>query len=232
MRTLPTGKNIEEQLRQAQKMEAIGQLAGGIAHDFNNQLASILGFAELIHAKSSQDNIVKYAKKIISIAENSSRLTKQLLTYSRKNDLQLQLVDIHHEINQLVELIQHSIDKRIKINLQLNSPKSAINVDKSLIQNALLNIVINARDAMPDGGSITILTSTTLFPEQLMEKSDCNILELPCIKIAIQDTGCGISKENYDKIFEPFYSTKDVNSGTGLGLATTYSAVQQMGRSD
>ncbi|MEE4245096.1 MAG: PAS domain S-box protein [Kangiellaceae bacterium] len=209
-------KNIEEELRQAQKMEAVGQLAGGIAHDFNNSLASILGYTELLKSHIDDPALVNYIEKIIAGVEASSNLTKQLLTFSRKNQLTMDVLDVHALIADTVEILSHSIDKRIVIELELSAGHHCVYGDKTLLQNALINLCINARDAMLDGGVLTI------------SSEGCNIDETSGIKITVSDTGVGISEEQQRKIFEPFYTTKDIGSGTGLGLASVYSTVSQL----
>lgn len=219
-------RNLEEELRQSQKMEAIGQLAGGIAHDFNNQLMSIMGFAELLQANLEDSDLSKYVKKIISSAEHSGNLTSQLLTFSRKQNLHLEVVDVHQQLLEVVELLRRSVDKRIHIESILDSEKHEILGDNSLIQNAFLNLGLNARDAMPEGGLISITTSYKDGAE--IKSVNKKLLGNAYIKIEFKDTGCGMSDDIRERIFEPFFTTKEVGKGTGMGLASVYGAIEQL----
>lgn len=220
-------KLLEEELRQSQKMEAIGHLAGGIAHDFNNQLASIMGFAELLASKIEQPKLQKYVNQIISAAENSGNLTNQLLTFSRKQNLNLEVVDLHELLTEFVSLLKRSIDKRILITTEFFSRQSQINGDKSLILNALLNLGLNSRDAMPDGGSIIL--ATEFVADCHIVDSEQNVVSGSAIKFTFTDSGHGINSEVLPRVFEPFFTTKEVGKGTGMGLASVYGAIKQLG---
>lgn len=219
-------KLLEEELRQSQKMEAIGHLAGGIAHDFNNLLASIMGFAELLEHNLADSKLSGYAKKIITAAENSRNLTNQLLTFSRKQSLHLEALDIHTQLDEVIELLNHFIDKRIKIDKKFDSLKTEIMGDTSLIQNALLNLGLNARDAMPDGGSISIATRYVAASDLITPNQ--NLSGSAFIQIDVKDTGCGIAESDLSRIFEPFFTTKELGKGTGMGLASVYGAIEQL----
>lgn len=219
----------ELQLRQSQKMEAIGQLAGGVAHDFNNQLASIMGFAELIEFTEDIQEVKKHIKKIISAAEHSSNLTNQLLAFSRKENVRQESIDIHQQIHQTIELLGHAIDKRIDIKTDLNASNHIVTGDKSLVQNALLNLGLNARDAMPNGGMITISTKNLESLESELIDAVSTSTKTPFVQIDISDTGRGISDTDIPRIFEPFYTTKESGKGTGLGLASVYGTIESMG---
>lgn len=218
---------LKEGLRQSQKMEAIGHLSGGIAHDFNNQLASIMGFAELLEAKLDDPDALKYVAKISSAAEHSKNLTNQLLTFSRKQDLRLEVVNMHAELNDLSDLLKRSIDKKITIELNLDAEISEIMGDKSLIQNALLNLALNARDAMSEGGKIQFSTQT--HDKFSIRRINSYLTSEHYIQIDVLDDGCGIPPDLQLKIFEPFFTTKELGKGTGMGLATVYGAIQQLG---
>ncbi|MFT6908304.1 MAG: PAS domain S-box-containing protein [Oleiphilaceae bacterium] len=221
---ITTQKNMEEQLTHSLKMDAIGQLAGGVAHDFNNQLATIMGFAELIESSDNIEKINQYVKKIISATEHSANLTSQLLSFSRKDNLKLETLDIHVILGDIVELMECSIDKNIELHTNLNAEKVIVTGDKSRIHNAFLNIGLNARDAMFEGGSLSISTRLVEAPE-----IDINALRGSFIEIEFKDTGCGISKTQVTKIFDPFYTTKEEGKGTGLGLAAVYGILEQLG---
>ncbi|MBE1298889.1 MAG: PAS domain S-box protein [Alteromonadaceae bacterium] len=220
-------KLLEEELRQSQKMEAIGHLAGGIAHDFNNQLASIMGFAELLASKLDEPKLQKYVNQIISAAENSGNLTNQLLTFSRKQNLNLEVVDLHELLTEFVSLLKRSIDKRILIATEFTSQYSHINGDKSLILNALLNLGLNARDAMPEGGSIIL--ATEFVADCHVTDAEQNIVSGSAVKFTFTDSGHGINSDVLPRVFEPFFTTKEVGKGTGMGLASVYGAIKQLG---
>ncbi|MFC3093123.1 hybrid sensor histidine kinase/response regulator [Alteromonas sediminis] len=208
---------LQNKLKEAQKMEALGQLAGGVAHDFNNQLSSIMGFAELISASNDLDSSKTYVGKIIACAENASNLTRQLLAFSRQDKTEFKPLDLHKLISDTIDIISHSIDKRISIDLRLNASLHIVKGDYALLQNALLNLGLNARDAMPKGGTIFIQTET--IPTATGKG----------LHVIFSDTGCGIKKEDLNKIFTPFFTTKAVGKGTGLGLASAYGTIENMG---
>lgn len=215
-------KNLEEELRQSQKMEAIGHLAGGIAHDFNNQLASIMGFSELLERKLDDPKLLKYVRKITSAAEHSGNLTNQLLTFSRKQNLNIENIDLHFQLHEVIDLLKRSVDKRIILKSYFNAPAATIKGDKSIIQNAFLNLGLNARDAMPEGGTFTLITENI---ESVNEDNE----KLSSIRINVKDTGCGIPADIQPQIFDPFFTTKEVGKGTGMGLASVYGAIKQLG---
>jgi PAS domain S-box-containing protein len=221
-------KLLETQLRQSEKMQAIGQLAGGIAHDFNNQLTGIIGYGEILCSKITDPALKEYADRVLSCALKSADLTKQLLAFSRKGNYQSIPVDMHQLIHEVISILSHSIDKRINIETQLDSNDFVIMGDPSLLQNAILNLGINSRDAMENGGTLR-------FESQKVKinQSKCN--ELPeedltpgdffCLKII--DSGAGMQEDILDKIFEPFFTTKGEGKGTGMGLPAVHGTILQ-----
>ena len=219
--------DLESQLKHMEKIDAIGQLAGGVAHDFNNQLGGIMGFAEMIYSKAKDEELKDFASKIINAAFRSSELTSKLLTFSRKRDYQKTEFDIHNVIHETVSILELTIDRLIQIDLNLLAKKSIIKGDTSEIQNVCLNLALNARDAMPEGGVLTFETST----KTLRENSDfCKKNELlggEYIAVAISDTGTGMSEEVKHHLFEPYFTTKAEKKGTGMGLASAYGAIKQ-----
>ncbi len=220
-------KKLEEQLQQSQKMEVIGQLAGGIAHDFNNMLAGILGSAEIINFKSPEaSRINHHANIIIDTAKRAAELTQKLLTFSRKGKTYSAQLDIHDVIKSAVQILQSSIDKRITINIDYSAGQSRFLGDQTLMQNAILNICINARDAMPNGGSITVSTRNIFLGEHFFKENRYMLEPGNYIEVDITDTGKGIEKDMLEKIFEPFFTTKPVGKGTGLGLSVVYGTVK------
>ena len=217
---------LKDQLMQSQKIEAIGQLAGGIAHDFNNQLGGIIGSAELIKYNTDNEKILKYVGMILSAAQSSANLTKQLLAFARKGKETSMPVDINKIILQITELLTRTIDKKIIIKHHFSNDNTFTIGDNTQLENALLNIAINAAHAMPHGGTLTFDTSVVELNEE--ELSKLNIKQGDqYVKIRISDTGTGMSPEILEKIFEPFFTTKGKYKGTGLGLSATYGAIEQ-----
>ncbi|MGL1894211.1 MAG: PAS domain S-box protein [Spirochaetaceae bacterium] len=220
-------KKIEDQLRQSQKMEAIGQLAGGVAHDFNNMLTGIMGCAEIISARVSQDEeLLQFTNLIMDTSMQAAELTKKLLSFSHKGKSVNEIFDIHEYIRTMHSMLERSIDKSIMIKSDLNAKNSLINGDKSLIQNSLLNLSLNARDAMPNGGELIFKTSNVCFDRK--NPSPTTTIPLGSyIEIDVEDNGCGMTKEVQERLFEPFYTTKTMGKGTGLGLSIVYNTIKE-----
>ncbi len=213
----------EQRLRQHEKLGAIGQLAGGVAHDFNNQLTGILGFAELLSKRLSDPSHLRSTSYIIKSALRAADLTKQLLSFARKAKYSTAKVQIHDVVHEVSALLAHSIDKRIEIRLQLHASPDSVLGDFSQLQNALLNLAINARDAMPRGG---ILTFTTAIETRTGGTVDPDAPPESHVVIGVSDTGIGMDSATQRHLFEPFYTTKAPGKGTGLGLAAVYDVVQ------
>jgi two-component system, cell cycle sensor histidine kinase and response regulator CckA len=220
-------KQMEERLRHSEKMEAVGQLAGGIAHDFNNQLAGIMGYADLIQDEAGENSVLLgYANGIITAARRSADLTSQLLAFARKGKYLSVSVDVHQIINEVVALLKHSIDKNIVIKQILCANPSTTNGDQSQLQNSILNLALNARDAMPDGGVLTIKTDVVELGAASVKDLLFDIEPGAYLQIDVKDTGCGIEPSHLGRIFEPFFTTKGEGKGTGLGLAAVYGAIK------
>ncbi|MBN2444410.1 MAG: response regulator [Spirochaetales bacterium] len=221
---------LRKQLIQSQKMDTVGQLAGGIAHDLNNMLGGILGFAEIlqesIHKEKPERNQV-YIDNIINITKKAAELNTQLLTFSRKADLIKINFDIHNAIDEVILILERTIDKKIRIRKDFTAEKHIIYGDVIHIQNALLNLGINARDVMPDGGSISFMTRNLFIDEELKKGFGFPMNPGMYIEISISDTGTGIDEQIKDKIFEPFFTTKELGKGTGLGLSAVYGTVKE-----
>ncbi len=219
---------LTEQLHQSQKMDAIGQLAGGIAHDFNNLLAGIMGFAELLgmsaHLTEKQTD---YANKIISAAERAGNLTKQLLTFSRRRVKASTPIEIDKIINDTIAMLQRTIDKSIEITFESKTNGISIVGDDTILQNAILNISINASHAMTNGGKLSFATENVSLDDNYCLFSNFDIKPGDYIELSIRDTGIGMPPEILGRIFEPFFTTKEQGKGTGLGLAMVYSAIQE-----
>lgn len=219
-------KMMEDQIRQTQKMDVIGQLAGGVAHDFNNMLTAILGSAELLDrhvrdipaARQLLENIQRAASR-------SADLTGQLLAFSRKGQKHAVHIRIDTAINEVISLLERTIDKKIRLKTKLIARNSCVSGDPSLLQNALLNLGVNARDAMPDGGEITFATTNVELDAEFCAASPFSITPGTYIEISVSDTGTGMSPDIVSRVFEPFFTTKGVGKGTGLGLAAVYGTV-------
>ena len=219
-------KRLEERLRQTQKMEVIGQLAGGVAHDFNNMLTAILGSAELLERCVMENpTATKLLANIKKAASRSADLTGQLLAFSRKGQKKDVRVCIETTIHEVISLLERTIDKNITLETRLIAKNTDVTGDPSLLQNALLNLGVNARDAMPEGGVITFTTANVELDSSYCESSAFNITPGSYIEIAVSDAGTGITKENIQHVFEPFFTTKEVGKGTGLGLAAVYGTI-------
>ena len=207
---------LQEQLYQSQKLEALGQLAGGVAHDFNNMLAGIIGNAEMLSLKLMDDSEKQeIAKKIINASENAANLTKQLLSFSRKGKYQTVAVDLNRTIMEVISILEKTIDRKIKIVSSLEDKNPFINGDPVQIENVILNLALNARDAMPDGGEMKFITTCSC--------------EAGFVDLIVEDNGTGMTKEVKKHLFEPFFTTKEKGRGTGLGLAGVYGIIKNHG---
>ena len=220
-------KNMEAQLRHAQKLEAIGQLAGGVAHDFNNLLSGIQGFTELILL---DDGIAEasrgHARQVLSTVQRAAQLTKQLLIFSRRNPPRLAPVEMHDVIHNTVAILERSVDRRVQIVRHLAAADAMVLGDQSQIENALLNLCINARDAMQDGGVLTITTGVVQLGADTIRQHGMAIEPGTYLRLSVQDTGAGIAPDVRNRIFEPFFTTKAAGKGTGLGLAAVWGMVR------
>jgi len=222
----------EEKLVQSQKMEAIGRLAGGVAHDYNNMLQTILGYTEILLAKTGsselipQEQLTKYLKEIQKAGNQSAELTKQLLAFARKQTIKPELVDISETITELLKMLHRLIGENISLAWKPGDAASFVLIDPTQLYQIMMNLVINARDAIYDKGTISIETDIVQLNEVF-----CKMYEFSepgdYVKLTVADTGCGITDSEIGKIFEPFYTNKEKGKGTGLGLATVYGIVQQ-----
>ena len=217
-------KRLEQQLVQAQKMEGLGTLAGGIAHDFNNILAIILGYTNRLESFRSKPQEVPNAIKVIKEAvERGAALVQQLLTSARQTEARFSSLDLNALVRELEKMLQATFPKMINFNLELEPDLSLITADKSQIHQVLLNLCVNARDAMPDGGTLTLATSITAGAELTEMFTGVTADNYACIRV--RDTGMGMSRQVKSHIFEPFFTTKERGKGTGLGLSVVYGVV-------
>ncbi|HIJ78695.1 MAG: PAS domain S-box protein [Desulfobulbaceae bacterium] len=220
-------KNLEGQLLQAQKMEAVGRLAGGVAHDFNNQLTAILGYAGIIKLKMSEDEpLRRYVEAMIAAATSASGLTRQLLTFSRKQVLEMQAVDLGALVSRVSRMIERVIGDDIQLQVQVGSTEANIMADPIQIEQIIMNLAINAKDAMPMGGTLLIEASTMTLDSRYA-RSHSEVEPGRYAMLIVADSGTGIPAGVRDKMFEPFFTTKDVGKGTGLGLAMVHGIVKQ-----
>jgi two-component system, cell cycle sensor histidine kinase and response regulator CckA len=218
---------VEEQLRQAQKMEAVGQLAGGIAHDFNNALTVINGWSSmLLNDPAVSDNTREAAKQIYTAGQRASSLTRQLLFFSRKRAIQRVSFNVNQTIEEIASMLRRLIGEHINLTLDLAGDLPLIEADISMVEQVLVNLTVNARDAMPHGGRLSLQTQAVqLTAEDVRGKTDSRPGRF--VSVRVQDTGCGIPPEILPQVFEPFFTTKEMGKGTGLGLATVFGIVKQ-----
>jgi len=223
-RDISERKKMEAAILHAQKIDSIGSLAGGIAHDFNNILAAILGSASIMRRRvTERGRLYKYVEIIEAAARRGSSLTRQLLTFARKTDTDIKLVDINAIIRETVHLFESSISKDIIVKAELTSEATNVKGDEGQIQQALLNLLLNARDAMPEGGTVTVATTVTTADAHTSNFFS-SVKPGAFVAIRVSDTGVGIDRSVQSRIFEPFFTTKD--HGTGLGLSVLYGVVQ------
>jgi signal transduction histidine kinase len=222
-------RRAEEQLRQAQKMEAVGQLTGGVAHDFNNLLAVVMGNAELARDRLPDDDPLNaYLDSVMKAAKSGAELTQQLLAFSRIQTLRPRILDPNILIGGMITFLRRTLGKSIRIDTKRGADLGQVDADPAQLENAILNLAINARDAMPDGGTLTIETGAVeLVDGRALDNTD---LEAgPYVTLAVVYSGTGMYPEIVHRVFDPFFTTKDVGEGTGLGLSMVYGFVGQSG---
>lgn len=220
---------LEAQLRHVQKMEAIGQLAGGIAHDFNNILTAIIGYASFLQMKMKENDPLRHnADQILASAERAANLTYQLLTFSRKQIIHKRPINLNEVINNIKGLLSRLLGEHIELNIVLPDENMAIMADPGQIEQVLINLSTNARDAMPNGGILSIETKLTAIDTTFIKTHGYGEPGIYAL-ISVTDTGAGIAENLKDRIFEPFFTTKELGRGTGLGLSIIYGIIKQHG---
>ncbi|MGE4063039.1 MAG: ATP-binding protein [Rhodospirillaceae bacterium] len=222
-------EKVEEALRQSQKMEAVGQLTGGIAHDFNNMLAVIIGALELLKRRSArgETNVGELADAALDGAQRAAALTQRLLAFSRQQALRPEPIDVNKLVAGLSELLRRTLGENIRIETVLGAGVWRTSVDPHQLENALLNLAVNSRDAMPNGGRLTIETANSHLDERYAQEAE--VAPGQYVLVAVTDTGTGMRPEVAAKAFDPFFTTKGVGKGTGLGLSQVYGFVRQSG---
>ncbi|HEY0085964.1 MAG TPA: ATP-binding protein, partial [Allosphingosinicella sp.] len=210
----------EEQLRQAQKMQALGQLTGGIAHDFNNLLTVIQGSADILRRPGlAEEKRVRFAEAIVETASRAAALTSQLLAFARRQPLKPEVIDLNAKIRGMTNLLDRTLGERVRVVTELSDTLCAIEADPAQLESALLNVAVNARDAMADGGTLTIRTGNADRRED----------GRTAVWVSVADSGTGIDPDLLERVFEPFFTTKSVGRGTGLGLSQVYGFAAQSG---
>jgi CheY-like chemotaxis protein len=221
---------MEAQFLQAQKMEAVGRLAGGIAHDFNNILVPIVGYVELgMMNLSPNDKLYINLKRVKQAADRATGLVRQILAFSRKQVLEMKVLDLNAVVMDFKKMLQRLIGEDIEFQTFLEPALYRVDADAGQIEQVLMNLVINARDAMPDGGKLTIETANTYLDQGYVSRYAGAQLPGHYVMLAVSDTGCGMDAETRQQIFEPFFTTKEPGKGTGLGLSTVFGIIKQHG---
>jgi PAS domain S-box-containing protein len=222
-------KTLEHQLHQSQKLEAIGQLAGGVAHDFNNVLTAIIGYSELLMLETDDPNTRRDLEEIRRAGNRATAITQQLLAFGRRQLLQPEVVDVNVLVGELETMLRRLVPAHVQIDVRLDRRGGCcVKADPTQIEQILMNLVVNARDAMPKGGTVTVETSSTTIdgstahPGSPIEAGDY-------VQLTVRDTGAGMDPETKERVFEPFFTTKGPGKGTGLGLATVYGIIKQSG---
>jgi PAS domain S-box-containing protein len=229
VRDITERRGLEEQLRQAQKMEAVGRLAGGVAHDFNNVLSVIFGYTELLIEDLPADSPTRQdLQEVSKAAQRASALTRQLLAFSRQQVLQPVVLNLNDLVQDIGKLLQRLVPADVELRVVLTRDLGNVRADPGQLQQVIMNLVVNARDAMPTGGKLLIETANGELIEQYADQHQ-PVIAGPYVMLAVSDTGVGMDLETKARIFEPFFTTKEKGKGTGLGLSTVYGIVKQSG---
>ncbi len=229
IRDLTRRRSLEEQIRNASKMEAVGRLAGGVAHDFNNLLMVITSYTELmLDVMGEGDPLRRKAQEVLNAASRAASLTRQLLAFSRKQVLDPQVYDLNLLLREMAKLLGRVLGEDVQLKLELGAGLGMVYADRGQIEQVMMHLAVNSRDVMPEGGTFTVRTRNAEFDNSLAQRP-----ESPApggyVVLSVEDSGAGMSKEVLEHLFEPFFSTKGMGKGTGLGLAAVYGIVKQSG---
>lgn len=228
LRDITEQVELEERLRHSQKMESVGQLAGGVAHDFNNMLAGIIGYADMLKDEVvDRPELVPYVANILKAGQRAATLVQKLLSFSRKGEATMTSVDVHANIEEVVALLHGSLDRGLAVDIDLVADDHTVHADATQIQQLILNLAINARDAMVGGGILGIRSCNVFLDRAFCELSMFPVEPGEYLEVAVSDTGCGMSDDVLENAFEPFFTTKPIGEGTGLGLAVVHGTVQK-----
>ncbi|HEV2490337.1 MAG TPA: PAS domain S-box protein [Candidatus Acidoferrales bacterium] len=228
-REITDRKQLEQQLFLSQKLEAVGRLSGGIAHDFNNLLGVIIGYSQVLQQLvGKNDELREPVDEILKAGERAASLTKQLLAFSRKQALEPTVLDLNAVVSEVDKMLRRLIGENIELKINLDPQLGSVKADRSQIEQVILNLAVNSRDAMPDGGKLTIETSNAVLGQADCERYQY-VIPGKYILLSVRDNGCGMDEETQSHMFEPFFTTKESGKGTGLGLATVYGVIKQSG---
>jgi signal transduction histidine kinase len=221
----------EEQVRRRQRLEAVGKLAGGVAHEVNNMMTVVLGFSDVaLRRLNPKDPVAADIQEVVKAGERAARITQQLLAFTRQQPNQPSLLSLSDAVRELFNLLQQSLGAEYVLALDVPDSVPEIRADRTQLDQVLINLVLNARDAMPTGGTVSItIQATELDADYIRRHEDVAMRSGPYVMLAVSDTGAGMTRETIDRAFEPFYTTKPVGRGTGLGLSTVYGIVKQAG---
>jgi len=229
-RDITDRKRLEEQYRQSQKMEAVGRLSGGIAHDFNNLLGVMIGFAEILEiGLASSPELLDSVEEILKAGKRAGALTRQLLAFSRQQVLEPRILDLNNTIAEIEKMLRRIIGEDIVLTTRLDVELGRIRADEGQVEQVILNLAVNARDAMPDGGKLEVETANIEIDEEFVRQHSYPVKTGEYVLLKVTDSGIGMDAELQAHIFEPFFTTKEKGKGTGLGLATAYGIVKQSG---
>jgi two-component system cell cycle sensor histidine kinase/response regulator CckA len=229
-RDISARRQLEEQFRQAQKMEAVGRLSGGVAHDFNNLLGVIIGYAEFMQERTEPENELRGSiDEILKAGKRAAVLTRQLLAFSRQQVLDPKVIDLNSAVSDMEKLLRRLIGEDVELTTPLAADLGRVKADQGQLEQVIMNLAVNARDAMPQGGKLTISTANFVMDEAFVSRYPYPVQPGPYVCLTVSDSGIGMDAETKAHAFEPFFTTKEKGKGTGLGLSTVYGVVKQSG---